>query len=136
MTTEEKRGSYLPSGKVTTEKKDKERDIFPAVNSIVVPDGGRRKSQYNQRVFASLCILVFKCYLQLSSFCKDKRCHKEANKLKLCCHKSRLLSAYLNFHDVSDPHTARVTHEILSFFLNMPTVIIAPGRELETCTRK
>lgn len=136
-TTENKLGSYLPSRKVPTEKKDKRRDIFPAAHSIADPDSGRRKSQYNHSSFISLGNPMIKCYLLLASFGKIKGVTtREANKLKFCCYKSRLLFADLSFHHVSASHLGCIIHITLSFILNMPTVVIAPGRQLETCIRK
>lgn len=114
------------------------REIFPAVNSIAVPDGGRRKSQYDHRVYASLCILwCLTATYNLLPFAKTKGVTiKAANKLKPSCYKSRFVPADLTFHHAFAPHATSVTCKILCFSVSMPTFITAPGRKLETCTRK
>lgn len=114
------------------------REIFPAVNSIAVPDGGRRKSQYDHRVSASLCILLcLTATYNLLPFAKTKGVTmKAANKLRPSCYKSKFVSADLTFHYALAPNATSVTCKILCFSLNMPTFITASGRELETCTRE
>lgn len=135
MTTEEKLGSYLPSGNVTTAKKDKER-VFSSCKLNYCSRWWQKKITIQSQ---TICVPVYSDDYMLFATCfllqKTKGViTKEANKMKLCYYKSRLLSADLTFHHVSAPHPAHVTCKI-SFFLNMPAVVIAPGRKPESCTK-